>query len=222
MTLRRQTTHTQTPKIVTPATGEAHQLNLLTLGASYPQNFMRFAIGIPLVTDGFTAKVEKISYARVLIEVDISKVLPDTIVVETPSGPWNQPIEYEWRPKFCNNYGIRDKTELEGMNMNQRKGKRTEGKRRRIVTKWIPPSPGRNVRQYVEDNICTEASPTDNDPGQRSGKQHVVENTDAATEIEPGQGSGKTPVEECHDSTLEDQMQNGRKSAGNYMPFLPI
>lgn len=53
------------------------------------------AIGIPLVTGGFTAKAEKISYARVLIEVDISKVLPDTIVVETPSGPWNQPIEYE-------------------------------------------------------------------------------------------------------------------------------
>ncbi|KAH0636124.1 hypothetical protein KY290_036548 [Solanum tuberosum] len=60
------------------------------------------AIGIPLVTDGFTTKAEKISYARVLIEMDILKVLLDTIVVETPSRPWNQSIEYEWRPNFCN------------------------------------------------------------------------------------------------------------------------
>ncbi|KAG5585786.1 hypothetical protein H5410_046220 [Solanum commersonii] len=53
--------------------------------------------------DGFTAKAKKISYVRVVIEVDISKVLPNTIVVETPSGNWNQSIEYEWRPKFYNN-----------------------------------------------------------------------------------------------------------------------
>ncbi|KAH0636125.1 hypothetical protein KY290_036549 [Solanum tuberosum] len=44
------------------------------------------AIGIPLVMDEFTAKAEKISYVRLLIEVDISKVLSDTIVVENPSG----------------------------------------------------------------------------------------------------------------------------------------
>ncbi|KAK6773972.1 hypothetical protein RDI58_029211 [Solanum bulbocastanum] len=31
------------------------------------------AIGIPLYTNGFTTNAEKISYARVLIEVDISK-----------------------------------------------------------------------------------------------------------------------------------------------------
>ncbi|KAG5627739.1 hypothetical protein H5410_012957 [Solanum commersonii] len=91
-----------------------------------------------------------------------------------------------------------------------------------MVTQPInEPSPGRNERQHVEDNICTEAAPTKNYPGQRSGKQHVVENTSAATEIELGQGSGKTLVQECHDSTLEDQMQKGRKSAGNYMSFLP-
>uniref|UniRef100_M0ZUK3 Uncharacterized protein n=2 Tax=Solanum tuberosum TaxID=4113 RepID=M0ZUK3_SOLTU len=118
------------------------------------------------------------------------------------------------------------------MNMNQGKGKRTEAKRRRMVTKWIhaqnqkkdasindegnenamvtqpinEPSPGRNGKQHVEDNICTEAAPTENDLGQRSGKQHVVESIDATTEMEPGQGSGKTTVEECHDNTLEDQM----------------
>lgn len=60
------------------------------------------AIGMPLNTDGFTATAEKITYARVLIEQNISKNLPDAIIAETPSGPWNQPIEYKWIPKFCN------------------------------------------------------------------------------------------------------------------------
>lgn len=58
------------------------------------------AIGKPLYTDEYTAMAEKISYARILIEVNISKTLPDEIVIETSSGPWNQSIEHEWRPKF--------------------------------------------------------------------------------------------------------------------------
>lgn len=52
-------------------------------------------IGVHLYTDGYTATVEKISYARILIEVDISKNLSNDIVVEIPYGPWTQNIEYE-------------------------------------------------------------------------------------------------------------------------------
>ncbi|KAK6780541.1 hypothetical protein RDI58_022725 [Solanum bulbocastanum] len=39
MTRRHQTTHTQTLKIVTPATSEAHQLNPLTFGSFLPPKF---------------------------------------------------------------------------------------------------------------------------------------------------------------------------------------
>ncbi|KAH0778515.1 hypothetical protein KY290_004942 [Solanum tuberosum] len=39
---------------------------------------------------------------KILIEVDISQPLNELIVIETPSGPWDQPVEYEWRPKYCN------------------------------------------------------------------------------------------------------------------------
>ncbi|KAH0672538.1 hypothetical protein KY290_024769 [Solanum tuberosum] len=78
------------------------------------------AIGISLVTNRLTAKAEKVSYARVMFEMDISKVLPDTIVVETPSGPWNQSVEYEWRPKFINNCIKLDTWKMNaGLNMPQ-------------------------------------------------------------------------------------------------------
>ncbi|KAH0685695.1 hypothetical protein KY290_017216 [Solanum tuberosum] len=60
------------------------------------------AVGRPIHTDMFTANAERISYARILIEVDVSQPLTEQIVIETPSRPWDQPVEYEWRPKYCN------------------------------------------------------------------------------------------------------------------------
>ena len=45
--------------------------------------------------------------------MNISKVLPDTIVVETLSRTWNQSIEYEWIPKFHNNCIILEHTKEE-------------------------------------------------------------------------------------------------------------
>uniref|UniRef100_A0A3Q7HMP6 DUF4283 domain-containing protein n=1 Tax=Solanum lycopersicum TaxID=4081 RepID=A0A3Q7HMP6_SOLLC len=53
------------------------------------------AIGIPLYIHGFTENVEKISYARVLIVMDLAKRLSDVIVVETPSGPWDRYTDTE-------------------------------------------------------------------------------------------------------------------------------
>lgn len=60
-------------------------------------------VGKPLYADDkFTAHFEKISYARILIEVDASQPLPDFVHIETPYGPLKKPIEYEWKPSFCN------------------------------------------------------------------------------------------------------------------------
>lgn len=58
---------------------------------------------IQLVTDGLTATGKKISYVRLVIEVDNFKVLPNTIVFENPYGHSNQSIEYEWGPVVYNN-----------------------------------------------------------------------------------------------------------------------
>ncbi|KAK4716390.1 hypothetical protein R3W88_014728 [Solanum pinnatisectum] len=183
------------------------------------------AIGVPLYTDGFTAKAEKISYARVLIEVDITKTLPDAIVVETPSGPWNQSIEYEWRPKFCNHclkLGHMDaecwykhspsegggETELVGAEKDHGKGRRKEGRRRRMITKWIPIHYHTNVKDntaIIGSNAEVLQTPLERDPGQRSGKQHVEE----------------TSLMQNINNVLDTQMHDRRKSAGNYMPSLP-
>nr|XP_016448534.1 PREDICTED: uncharacterized protein LOC107773643 [Nicotiana tabacum] len=60
------------------------------------------AVGRPLYTDKITAHYEKISFARVLVEVDAAHPLPDQIHIDTPFGMKIQQIEYDWKPSFCN------------------------------------------------------------------------------------------------------------------------
>ncbi|OIT40013.1 hypothetical protein A4A49_51747 [Nicotiana attenuata] len=53
-------------------------------------------------TDKYTVELNKISYARVLVKVDITNPLIENIEIMTPTGTKQQEIIYEWKPKFCN------------------------------------------------------------------------------------------------------------------------
>lgn len=59
-------------------------------------------VGKPLYTYSYTSNLEKIWYAKILIEVIVAQPLPNSFLIESSSGPWEQPIDYKWRPKFCN------------------------------------------------------------------------------------------------------------------------
>ncbi|KAF3645514.1 hypothetical protein FXO38_19607 [Capsicum annuum] len=53
-------------------------------------------LGVPLYADNCTTTVDRISYARVLVEMDITKDFPKEIKVEDPTGRiFGQPIEEE-------------------------------------------------------------------------------------------------------------------------------
>ncbi|XP_070045727.1 uncharacterized protein [Nicotiana tomentosiformis] len=75
----------------------------LLVGYWSPEALSKLAsrVGRPLNTDKFTAKLEKISYARVLVEADISQPLPERIEIDTPFGVFQQQVTYDWRIKFC-------------------------------------------------------------------------------------------------------------------------
>ncbi|PNX80789.1 hypothetical protein L195_g036800, partial [Trifolium pratense] len=61
------------------------------------------ALGTPVVIDECTANKFRISYARILIEVDITQELPKEITItDSEGGKMKQPVEYEWKPTFCN------------------------------------------------------------------------------------------------------------------------
>jgi hypothetical protein len=60
------------------------------------------AIGNPLVTDECTAHKLRVSYARLLIEMDVTQALPQDITIrDSKVNKLKQLIEYEWKPLFC-------------------------------------------------------------------------------------------------------------------------
>ncbi|XP_020262814.1 uncharacterized protein LOC109838800 [Asparagus officinalis] len=61
-------------------------------------------IGKPITTDKLTATRKRISYARVLLEVQLplTSPLPDQIVIQGPNGKChNQKVIYEFKPRWC-------------------------------------------------------------------------------------------------------------------------
>ncbi|XP_058776932.1 uncharacterized protein LOC131651274 [Vicia villosa] len=59
-------------------------------------------IGNPLYTDECTAGKLRVTYARILIEVDVTQKLCEEIVIKDYGGnKRKQAVEYEWRPKYC-------------------------------------------------------------------------------------------------------------------------
>jgi hypothetical protein len=60
------------------------------------------ALGNPLVTDECTAHKLRVSYARMLIEMDVTQELPHDITIRDNEGnKMKQLVEYEWKPIFC-------------------------------------------------------------------------------------------------------------------------
>ncbi|XP_058746636.1 uncharacterized protein LOC131619565 [Vicia villosa] len=59
-------------------------------------------LGTPLVTDECTANRLRISYARILVEMDITRDLPNEITICDNEGmKMQQSVEYEWKPIYC-------------------------------------------------------------------------------------------------------------------------
>ncbi|KAJ8569877.1 hypothetical protein K7X08_006454 [Anisodus acutangulus] len=60
------------------------------------------AIGAPLFADECTTKQSRITFARMLVQVDVTKPLPTEINVMDPfDREFEQAIEYNWKPQFC-------------------------------------------------------------------------------------------------------------------------
>ncbi|OIT32167.1 PREDICTED: uncharacterized protein LOC109207699 [Nicotiana attenuata] len=102
-------------------------------------------VGKPLYTDRITAEMEKVSYARVLVEADVSHPLPDSFEMQTPRGIINQQIEHDWKPKYCcdcirfghnsNECWMKEKLEKEKEFKEQPKRKRNKNK---TNLQWLP------------------------------------------------------------------------------------
>ncbi|XP_060172613.1 uncharacterized protein LOC132603526 [Lycium barbarum] len=67
-------------------------------------NLSRIAscLGKSVCADQLTAQIGRVSYARVLIEMDITQPLPEVLIIEEADGVLRyQEVKYEWRPNVC-------------------------------------------------------------------------------------------------------------------------
>lgn len=59
-------------------------------------------IGVPLFADECTSKQPRISFARMLIEVDVTKDISKSVSIQDSVGRYfTQNVEYEWLPLFA-------------------------------------------------------------------------------------------------------------------------
>lgn len=64
-------------------------------------------VGFPISTDSMTAAKARISYARVLVDVDTIKELVEVISFKGPDGQLKtQEVVYEWLPCKCSRCGL--------------------------------------------------------------------------------------------------------------------
>lgn len=66
-------------------------------------------LGVPICADECTSRQLRLSFAGLLVEMDVTKPLPTSIAVESPDGQLlEQGVNYEWAPPFlttCNKVG---------------------------------------------------------------------------------------------------------------------
>lgn len=59
-------------------------------------------LGMSLYADECTRKVERISFVRVLVDMDVARELSKKLKVEDPNGRvFEQAVQYEWVSEYC-------------------------------------------------------------------------------------------------------------------------
>lgn len=86
-------------------------------------------LGLPICMDECTSSQNRVSYARLLIEVDLTQELRKEVIVERVTGvTFVQRVYYEWHPAFCKK-------------CNQLGHSCAQQEKQKEVRKWVPRNP---------------------------------------------------------------------------------
>ncbi|XP_020259073.1 uncharacterized protein LOC109835511 [Asparagus officinalis] len=162
-------------------------------------------IGKPITTDKLTATRQRLSYARVLIEVKLpfKEPLPDSLKIEGPDGKsYMQQVFYEFKPKWCSTCCMvghdteqcrKNKTKKMWVPVNRQTDKAADGNVVHVS------NPGPN-KESLHENVITSF------PG---SMDHVISSANQETKsVEKHAQNGK----HAH----EDSAQTSRDCEGNF------
>ncbi|OIT18954.1 PREDICTED: uncharacterized protein LOC109222056 [Nicotiana attenuata] len=172
-------------------------------------------VGLPMYTDKFTAELNKISYAGVLVKVDITKPLVKNFEIATPTGTRQQEILYEWRPKFCveclhfghdsfecwKSIKHHKDTEFKAPK------RRNRGRRRKVIQEWKPKDQ-QEQEEGIEEVIEVQ-------PPIDKGKQNIADKPDQRSMMIQRKDSS-----ERQNTPVVQQDINGEASTSNRFTVL--
>ncbi|XP_010687516.1 uncharacterized protein LOC104901625 [Beta vulgaris subsp. vulgaris] len=109
-------------------------------------------LGMPVYADECTSKALRVSFARILIEMDVTQKIPNEIQIEDPNGAtFKQKVTYDWLPPYCK------KCLKVGHNCKVHVGKPKSMPK--LVQKWVP-----KVQAMAEKGQVTEQNAHIGDP----------------------------------------------------------
>ncbi|GAB2216234.1 hypothetical protein Droror1_Dr00024004 [Drosera rotundifolia] len=64
-------------------------------------------MGLPtLYADSFTENMTRLDFARVYVEVDVAKQLPDKVLIKIGVDQHEIRVKYQWKPQMCDKCGV--------------------------------------------------------------------------------------------------------------------
>lgn len=92
-------------------------------------------LGVPVCADDCTTRQQRVSFARVLVEMDVTVELPDHVWVEDIEGRvFKQAVQYDWKPTYCH------KCQMPGHNCEFKTAKVPEVRKdtNKVRQVWVP------------------------------------------------------------------------------------
>ncbi|XP_021854596.1 uncharacterized protein [Spinacia oleracea] len=126
-------------------------------------------LGVPLCADECTSKQMRISFARLLVEVDVTKELPKNVAIQDHLGKTIlQKVVYEWLPLFCS------KCQTVGHVCGKTQGNTTRFQpagqpQKKVVQVW---QPKKTVHIHQVEGKETENKSSENDQGDQLPVSH--------------------------------------------------
>ncbi|XP_019250907.1 PREDICTED: uncharacterized protein LOC109229810 [Nicotiana attenuata] len=132
-------------------------------------------LGIPLYADACTTQLDRITYARVLIKMDITRELPKSIRVTDPNGRvFNQSVAYDWMPEFCQSC----RQIGHSCGKDEQQMQKTKIKQQKQRQEWMP-------KERSNDKIDQSIAVKNNQ--QAKGTTSTKENSNAKIDSEKGE-----------------------------------
>lgn len=133
-------------------------------------------IGLPLKIDKATAQLSRPAVARICVEVDLPKELPNSVWLHLGKLSFLQPIHYEDLPSFCNScrsFGHKNcKIKKASSRWIRREGKEATMKANSDGLKALPsllPNESATVVQSASDALIAETPSASNSSGEANG-----------------------------------------------------